>query len=365
MKQDISCHHGPSHVRHNRFSVLYQSAAYLRRGEPQYHLSLRRQAGSAPAWKNSSMSKAKKYRGKNAALVTNHSGYDFDLRQNIQLLRERGINVSMVLAPEHGVYGYKNDIDYQAVVVRPARSTVRSTTSTASTATTLQYLLQQVGRRHLRHPGHGDALLHLHHEPEGHHGRDGRPGPGAHRAGPAQPRGLPRHGRLLPGKTLHHEVRQRLPRSLPLRHDHRRSGALLPGRIPARGEADRGPHERVLPERCSSSNTNLPWIPPSPNLPTYESAIVYTAIVLMEGINLSLGRGTTKPFEYIGAPWIEPVAFCEMLNDLELKNFRFKPVYFNPFQQVRRACAAAARRSSTPAGNSAPPRRPTASSARS
>jgi uncharacterized protein YbbC (DUF1343 family) len=76
--------------------------------------------------------------------------------------------------------------------------------------------------------------------------------------------------------------------------------------------------------------TGLPWIPPSPNLPTYESAIVYPAVVLMEGINLSLGRGTSKPFEYIGAPWIEPVFFCTKLDELKLKNFRFKPVYFKP-----------------------------------
>jgi uncharacterized protein YbbC (DUF1343 family) len=76
--------------------------------------------------------------------------------------------------------------------------------------------------------------------------------------------------------------------------------------------------------------TGLPWIPPSPNLPTYESSIVYTAMVLMEGINLSLGRGTVKPFEYIGAPWIEPVKFCKILEELNLKNFKFKPVYFKP-----------------------------------
>ncbi|MBN1496464.1 MAG: DUF1343 domain-containing protein, partial [Spirochaetes bacterium] len=56
-------------------------------------------------------SKAKKYRGKSAALVTNHSGYDFDLKQNIQLLRDKGIKISMVFAPEHGVYGYMDDID--------------------------------------------------------------------------------------------------------------------------------------------------------------------------------------------------------------------------------------------------------------
>lgn len=57
--------------------------------------------------------KAKKYKGRKAVLVTNHSGYDFDLHQNIQLLKDKGIVIASVLAPEHGIYGYKNDLDYQ------------------------------------------------------------------------------------------------------------------------------------------------------------------------------------------------------------------------------------------------------------
>ena len=76
--------------------------------------------------------------------------------------------------------------------------------------------------------------------------------------------------------------------------------------------------------------TGLPWIPPSPNLPTYESSIIYTAVVLMEGLNISVGRGTAKPFEYIGAPWIEPLLFTNNLSKLGLNNFRFRPVYFKP-----------------------------------
>lgn len=76
--------------------------------------------------------------------------------------------------------------------------------------------------------------------------------------------------------------------------------------------------------------TMLPWVPPSPNLPTYESAIIYTTMVLLEGINISLGRGTTKPFEYLGAPWIEPVSFCRDLNRLGFRNLKFRPVYFKP-----------------------------------
>ena len=50
--------------------------------------------------------------------------------------------------------------------------------------------------------------------------------------------------------------------------------------------------------------TNLPWIPPSPNMPTLETAYVYPGTCLLEGTNLSEGRGTTRPFEWIGAPFL-------------------------------------------------------------
>ena len=76
--------------------------------------------------------------------------------------------------------------------------------------------------------------------------------------------------------------------------------------------------------------TQLPWVPPSPNLPTYDSSVVYAAVVQLEGMNISLGRGTTKPFEYIGAPWIDPQTFTEELRSMDFENFRFRPVRFMP-----------------------------------
>ena len=61
--------------------------------------------------------------------------------------------------------------------------------------------------------------------------------------------------------------------------------------------------------------TSLPWVPPSPNLPTPESATVYPGQVILEGTNLSEGRGTTKPFEFFGAPWVDgyvPVSYTHL-----------------------------------------------------
>lgn len=77
-------------------------------------------------------------------------------------------------------------------------------------------------------------------------------------------------------------------------------------------------------------DTGLPWVLPSPNLPTLDSAIVYPGTVLFEGTNVSEGRGTTKPFELIGAPWIDPEPFAAALNAVGLPGVHFRPALFEP-----------------------------------
>jgi uncharacterized protein YbbC (DUF1343 family) len=76
--------------------------------------------------------------------------------------------------------------------------------------------------------------------------------------------------------------------------------------------------------------TSLPWVAPSPNLPTLASVTVYPGQVILEGTNLSEGRGTTKPFEYFGAPWIDGYDLAKDLNALNLPGVKFREVYFTP-----------------------------------
>ena len=77
-------------------------------------------------------------------------------------------------------------------------------------------------------------------------------------------------------------------------------------------------------------DTGLPWVPPSPNMPTLTTATLYPGLCLFEGTNMSEGRGTTKPFEHIGAPWCNGERWAEMLNALRLPGVRFRPVVFTP-----------------------------------
>ncbi len=84
--------------------------------------------------------------------------------------------------------------------------------------------------------------------------------------------------------------------------------------------------------------TGLPWIMPSPNLPALESATVYPGMVLVEGTMVSEGRGTTRPFEIVGAPYVNARLLAERLNRLSLDGVRFRPVYFEPtFQKHAKA----------------------------
>lgn len=76
--------------------------------------------------------------------------------------------------------------------------------------------------------------------------------------------------------------------------------------------------------------TGLAFVPPSPNMPTPDTACVYPGMCLVEGTNLSEGRGTTRPFEMIGAPFLDPYAFCEALRAERLPGVAFQPISFRP-----------------------------------
>ncbi|MCM3879337.1 MAG: DUF1343 domain-containing protein [Vicinamibacterales bacterium] len=76
--------------------------------------------------------------------------------------------------------------------------------------------------------------------------------------------------------------------------------------------------------------TGLPWVMPSPNMPTLETAVVYPGTVLFEGTNVSEGRGTTRPFELIGAPWVDPESLADRLAQQNLPGVYFRASVFEP-----------------------------------
>lgn len=100
-------------------------------------------------------------------------------------------------------------------------------------------------------------------------------------------------------------------------------------------EFDIGARLHVIPARGWrraqwASDTGLPWIPPSPNMPDLESASHYPGTCLFEGTSLSVGRGTNRPFQQIGAPWLEPEKVLAALSGLDLRGVRLTRTRFTP-----------------------------------
>jgi uncharacterized protein YbbC (DUF1343 family) len=77
--------------------------------------------------------------------------------------------------------------------------------------------------------------------------------------------------------------------------------------------------------------TGLPWVSPSPAMATLETATLYPGTCLFEGVNLSEGRGTSHPFEWLGVPWANERAVARRLNDLNLPGVHFRPLRFTPW----------------------------------
>jgi uncharacterized protein YbbC (DUF1343 family) len=82
--------------------------------------------------------------------------------------------------------------------------------------------------------------------------------------------------------------------------------------------------------RMHFEESGLPWVLPSPNMPTVDTAFVYPGMCLVEGTELSEGRGSTRPFEIAGAPYIDPWRLAEALEAEELPGAAFRPLVFRP-----------------------------------
>lgn len=92
---------------------------------------------------------------------------------------------------------------------------------------------------------------------------------------------------------------------------------------------------RVIPmegydRRRWYDETGLPWVSPSPNLRSLAQAVLYPGVALVEGANVSVGRGTATPFELLGAPWIKSGQLADYLNSRKIQGVRFRPMDFRP-----------------------------------
>lgn len=121
------------------------------------------------------------------------------------------------------------------------------------------------------------------------------------------------------------------PHNIATRH------GLTMGELARFYQKERAPNVRLEVIPCEGwargqtfEQTGLPWVLPSPNMPTPDTAIVYPGMCLIEGTNLSEGRGTTRPFELVGAPWIDAAELARRLEAEQLPGVKFRPAWFRP-----------------------------------
>ena len=283
-------------------------------------------------------------RGKRVGLITNQTGLDEKGRSTVDLLwedeRAKAANVQLValFSPEHGIRGTEDRTNLPSEVDPKTgltihslyqRSTISPPDSTLRGVEVLVVDLQDIGTRTWTYVG---VMLFAMHAAE----RNGIPYVVLDRPNPLG--GLRAEGALL--DTALADAREGTTASP------RNGFALWP--VPLRhgltmGEMARLFHRElglkgllhVIPmanwrRAMWYDDTDLPWVKPSPNLPTLTSALVYPALVPFEGTNVAGGRGTDLPFQRVGAPWFKADSVRRLLADLELPGVRFTAERFTP-----------------------------------
>jgi uncharacterized protein YbbC (DUF1343 family) len=265
--------------------------------------------------------------GMRVGLITNHTGVDRRLRSSIDLLRaDSRIRLTALFGPEHGVRGAAQAGMKVGPAVDPRTGlpihslygeTRRPTPELLAGLEALIFDIQDVGVRYATYIA---TMAYA----QGAAAEAGIPFVVFDRPNPIG--GVRVEGNLLDPAFASFVGVHRLP----IRH------GMTAGELARLFAAERSwPAPLVVPMRgwrraAWFDQTGLPWVQPSPNLPTLDSVTLYPGTCLVEGTNLSEGRGTTRPFELIGAPWIDPFDLAAELERRDLPGVGFRPAYFTP-----------------------------------
>jgi uncharacterized protein YbbC (DUF1343 family) len=265
--------------------------------------------------------------GMRVGLITNHTGESRDGTPSANLLLEAGIDVVALLSPEHGLRGsagpgetIRDLIDEATGLPVYSLYGERLAPDSAILAglDALVFDIQDIGARYytyvstmaeaMREAAAADLLFVVADRPN------------------------PIGGELVQGNVLNPAFASFVGLfPVAMRH------GMTAGEIALmfNEEFSIGARLRVIPAggwRRSqwAGDTGLPWVPPSPNMPSLESAAHYPGTCLFEGTNLSVGRGTDRPFQLIGAPWLESEDVLRRLSNADLRGVELTPTRFTP-----------------------------------
>lgn len=277
--------------------------------------------------------------GKKVGLVTNQTGINHNYQRTSKVLDAAGVAVAAMFGPEHGYYGVEQDAIALSEVERdrwsgvPVYSLYRPEDKDTNPfgpppgsldgLDALVFDIQDVGVRYYTYPTTLGILMEQVDLPIY-----------------VIDRPNPIGGTIVEGPFLEPEFSSFVGRYpfVPVRHGLtlgelalylNRHPQLLNGRAQVEVLKMEGWRREM-----SWEETGLPWLATSPNLPTIVTARLYPGTCLIEGTNLSIGRGTTQPFELVGAPWItQPEKLAQELNRLNRPGLYFRDTFFKPIYQ--------------------------------
>ena len=271
---------------------------------------------------------ADSFRSRQTGLVANHTSVDRNLAYSWDVLPRRGISIKKIFSPEHGLFGAEQDqvpvgsqSGFPLEVVSLYGNSADSLAPLDSHLAGIDLVLfdiQDVGARYYTYlntmilfmktlDGSGIEFIVL-----------DRPNPlgGSTVEGPILTGGFESFVGIPP---------------VTIRHGLTAGEMSILARDHFKLDLECTVFEMTGWERdMPYASTGLPWVPPSPNMPALSTAFVYPGTCLMEAVNVSEGRGTTTPFEVVGAPWIDPYAFAGRANSLGLPGVTFRPQFFKP-----------------------------------
>jgi len=275
-------------------------------------------------------------RGKRIALLTNQTGVDASGVSDIELLtgakaKAAGVKLVRLFSPEHGIRGTEDREHVESGVDERSGLAVHSLYTNTAIAPpdsllvdldALVFDLQDIGTRTWTYVG---SMIYAMRAAARRHLTIivlDRPNPiaGDHVDGPMLDTNLANAEEYTPQRP----AKPYAVYPFPLRHGMTMGELALFYNSVLRINAPL----RVVPmsgwrRSMWFNETGLPWVRPSPNLPTPASALTYPSIVAFEGSNLSVGRGTSEAFQHVGAPWLSAVQVARLLNDHRLAGVRF------------------------------------------
>jgi len=275
---------------------------------------------------------AELFRGKRVGIITNHTAYDSKGKYIVDVFRAMpGATVAALFSPEHGLWGteqagVRTDGQMHPVYKLPVHSlygkTRKPTPEMLRDIDVLVFDIQDIGARFYTYIYTMSLAMEAAAENDKRFVVLDRPNP--------------INGRHVSGTILEPELASFVGLfPIPVRHG-MTSGELArmfneQGWLANKVRTDL----TVVPmkgwrRRMWYDQTGLRFIKPSPNMPDLETAAVYPGLCLLEGTNISEGRGTSGPFRQFGAPWINSKRLTERLNKLNLPAIRFEPTRFTP-----------------------------------